>query len=534
MLSNDEDEFDLILSQRASLASQEPQPLRQPLHHDLATNAKEPKPGAYTASKSRDEDDWSLADGIPSTISPSCEDKLSDAGNTSDEADSKHGEHMPVNGQRISGGFSRLKSTDYASDASDASDTYSMKSSNTTKFVKSKCCQQCERLILVALSMLSIMLIFILASTQMTGDLPLKQLGIVHGSPPLPSFPPPEPPPPKPLRPPQVPIQPSRPPSSPPLPSLPPPLSPSPCPPPLPPFTPPLLPPALPPQTVADRLNERFTRRDGDASARLEDAGIILHQFDGKMSSSQWWAPCPKLENRMAEDRRYPSYCADERSFLRRHRVSGSIIGGRMQPLSGDVDIPFFSFDAGVILRPNKTTLLCVYGMDGSTDGMSSCDPKTEPQCVPGCGDPPRWCAPDSENDRRCVCGFAQCRGRVQPWMPQDLSTVLRIHANSWAGAYQGPGSYTGYNEAIIDADAWISNLPATIEAIFFIKPGSRVCQERTGLGFAKSCAEAERQARNVHRDLLEYYGFNDPSNALAPGLVMLHPERWEQPFTDV
>ena len=533
MLSNDDDEFDLILSQRNSSRS----PSKHRSSHQPSCCTTHAVPGTYTPSESRDGDDsdnWSL-DGTSPAIDLSCDDARSGAVHSvlaegsSSASDQDEPQPSGANAKRIAGGFSRVESTDYASDTSNSCSGETMKGTESASLTSWKTCEKC---ILVAVSTLSVLLLSVLASKSMTADFDWLNLGLMQESAPpplLPPSPPPRAPPPEPLQPPPVPI---RPPSSPPLPSQPQPLPPSPRTPPSPPAVPPLWPPASPPQTLAERLNERFSRQEVNPSARLDDAGIVLHQFDGKMASSRWWSPCPKLEDRMPEDRRYPSYCADERSFLRRYRVSGSIIRGAMQPPSGDVEIPFFSFDAGVILRPNQTTILCVYGMDGSTDGMSACDPKLEPEFVPGCGDPPRWCAAESEYDQHCVCGFAQCRGRVQPWLPQDLSTVLRIHASSWAGGYGGPGSYTGYNEVIINADTWLANLPASIEAIFFIKSSSHVCREKTGLGFAGSCAEAEKQARTVHRDLLKHYGLSS-SDSHAPGLVMLHPERWAQPFTD-
>ena len=364
---------------------------------------------------------------------------------------------------------------------------------------------------------------------------------LLHESPSMPSLPPPPsplPPRPHPLLPPLWPLPPlptsSPPPSPPPSPKpLPPPVPKTP---PKPPALPPAPPPATPPPTVAERLNARFNRQNGDPSSEstLEEAGVILHQFDGKGSSAHWWSPCPNPEDRLPDDRKYPSYCADERSFNRRHRVSGSIIGARMRPPSGDTEIPLFSFDAGVILRPQKTGINCVYGMDGSTDGMSACNPLQDAACVPGCGDPPRWCPPNSESNQRCVCGFAQCVGRVQPWHPDDLTSVLRIHASSWWGGYGGIGSYTGYNEVVINASTWIANLPFSIEAIFFVAAGARVCKgAKTGLGFAETCLQAEQQARKVHKSMLEHYDLQE-GDPFAPGLVTLHPDRWDHPFTDV
>ena len=342
------------------------------------------------------------------------------------------------------------------------------------------------------------------------GNSPPQPPPLLPPSPPLaPPLEPPLPPcPPSPSPPP--PPSPSPPPPSPSTPPLPP--SPSPSPPPLSP------PPYPPPPTIAHRLNARFAlevdveniggilkpkARNGDGDAggradadgRLDEAGIIIHQFDGRGPLTAWWSPCPKLpERRLPEDRAYPSFCADEQAALRRNRISGSIIRARMRhaevrgPERGkDLEMPLFSFDSGVVLNPESggVQLFCAYGMDGSIDGggtgsqnclvsgstASDSAVTVSFTCVPGCGDPPEWCEPRNEFDR-CVCGFGQCTGKVQPWRPADLQTLLRIHADRWWVDYGGPGSYTGYNEIVLDADAWIDSLPAAVEAIFFVAAG--------------------------------------------------------------
>ena len=60
----------------------------------------------------------------------------------------------------------------------------------------------------------------------------------------------------------------------------------------------------------------------------------------------------------------------------RRDRVSASIIyQGMHRPDRPDRSvIPVFSFDGGVILRPDRTTILCAYGNDGAIDyGGKNC-----------------------------------------------------------------------------------------------------------------------------------------------------------------
>ena len=299
---------------------------------------------------------------------------------------------------------------------------------------------------------------------------------------PPPAWPPSSPPlhPPPPVSPPRPPL--SQPPSSPP--SLPPPLPriPLPSSPPLP-FGPP--PPASPPPPptaipLARVLNDRF-RRDVRTSPPLE-AGVLLHQLDGLQDDERPWAPCPK--------ERGSEICKDARRVARRQRMSASIIYAQVQnsheanararaksayaPFHGtrgchsicclptsalptsravptipqlrskDDQIPTFSFDGGVVLRPELAHVLCGYGADGSIDDGKQLSCQGGPignngACVAGCstmaGVPrphgvhgPDWCSKANSHDEVCArawIALLHLNGCTVSMLHADLSLLV-------------------------------------------------------------------------------------------------------------
>ena len=316
-------------------------------------------------------------------------------------------------------------------------------------------------------------------------------------------------------------------------PYAPPPLAPPSSPPPPPAIPPPPSPPSPPPAAptvlrgTALNLNARFeAAQRKNASVRLEYAGILLYQLDRRMSYALPWSPCPAEDERLAIDRIYPSYCRDT---TRQRRVSASIIGKPM--FAAHSSIPIFSTDSGLILRPGYNRLLCMYGFDGNIDSFD--DP---------CGDPCDECDASvhqkcmrSDEVARCLCGFAQCGAHQYPWRPEDIDIVLRVHARIWHQHWQGLGSFTGYNEAVVDPDTWIANLPHSIEAVFFLDQADPFCAEApNSAGQGEGCREAECRARSMHERMLRHYGFpKNGSDPRAPSLVTFNSNDWERPFRD-
>ena len=83
---------------------------------------------------------------------------------------------------------------------------------------------------------------------------------------------------------------------------------------------------------------------------------------------------------------------------------------------------------------------------------------------------------------------------------------MLENHA-SFGDQFKGIGTFSGYNELIVESATWIENLPRSIEAFFTVAGGD------------------EAFARRAHSDFVQRYGAE-----IAP-LVQLRPDRWSEPF---
>jgi hypothetical protein len=205
-----------------------------------------------------------------------------------------------------------------------------------------------------------------------------------------------------------------------------------------------------------------------------------------------------------------------------------------------DTKIPTFSLDGGVILNPAKIHAFCGYGLDGSIDdnkplSCASTDPST---CVPGCGRPPAWCRKDNPHDEGAwaTCGLGWTGKGVRPWRPEEFGGrggLFDLVAQQ-GDPFTGVGNYKGYNEVVLDSEAWIEGLPESIEAIFMVDCSSSdpnlLYGGADGGGTARSCDEAHRNAIALHRSFLENYHL---SAADFP-LLKLQPSNWNEPFVTV
>eukprot|EP00965_Chrysotila_dentata_P026106 865869-Pleurochrysis_carterae.AAC.1 len=325
----------------------------------------------------------------------------------------------------------------------------------------------------------------------------------------------------------------------PPLPKAPPPESPSPCPssPPPRPLRPPQPAPTPPPPTApargstVDELNARFLSPPWDFP-HPGAGGVLLHQFDGWEDPQRPWAPCPRSGG--------GGICADTGTAMRRDRVSATLIFRELNsPSHARGVIGVYSFGGGVVLRPSSVSVNCAYGADGAIDyGEQNCR-KGEGQCVPGCGVPPHFCSRDAPLvSSWCRCSFAWCDGRPRPWAPADVGFMLRQQAD-FGNEFSGFGTYTGYNEIVLDSDYWMAQLPRAIDAFFFVECGSwgnlpgitPASSQITTLSneflrSIRSCQAAEDYTRGVHALFEAEYGVG------TAALLKLRLDRWDQPFT--
>jgi hypothetical protein len=272
-------------------------------------------------------------------------------------------------------------------------------------------------------------------------------------------------------------------------------------------------------------INARF-RRDVKMHEAFE-AGVLVHQLDGFEDQAKRWSPC-------AEDSRSGN-CQGSRTRARRSRVSASMIFAGLQ--SRDGRIPTFSLDGGVILRPSTIHAFCGYGIDGSIDDNKplSCNHIDPSTCVPGCGDPPRWCNKANPHDEGAwlTCGLGWGSNGVRPWRQQDFGGaggLFDLFEQSGAN-FEGVGSFSGYNEIVVDADNWIGLLPHSVEGIFMIECDDNDVNLRYGAadggGTAMNCRDARANAIDLHRKFIQEYELSESDFPL----LTLRPGNWEEPF---
>ena len=141
-----------------------------------------------------------------------------------------------------------------------------------------------------------------------------------------------------------------------------------------------------------------------------------------------------------------------------------------------------------------------------------------------GCGNK-RCDAANPLMRNNCRCGFGNCDGHVTPYRPEDLGAMLAAHAEHGV-PYGGIGTYTGYNEIVVESASWLASLPRAIEAVFITEcaDGER---NTNYAGTAHSCSSAHAKGRKAHAAFLEAFGL---SKTAFP-LLRLRPDNFQEPF---
>ena len=123
----------------------------------------------------------------------------------------------------------------------------------------------------------------------------------------------------------------------------------------------------------------------------------------------------------------------------------------------------------------------------------------------------------------------------MRPWRPSDFGGaggLLDLFAREGPHPFSHmKADFLGYNEIVVDAHAWLSNLPHSVEAIFIVDcmPSDKQLQYGRKEGTAADCAEAHTRGAQMHRRFVETYGL---SAADFP-LLKLRPGEWDAPFSN-
>lgn len=194
-------------------------------------------------------------------------------------------------------------------------------------------------------------------------------------------------------------------------------------------------------------------------------------------------------------------------------RLASSVVNARMPHL--------FSFDTGgVIVAPEYAKVLCSYHGDGD-DLARFCKPPTDwlkmpvereqdGSCIPGCTSHFGWC--DDKFNPCPLCEEVKCA-----WRESGLAKMVDAHVaklDAWQEQGQScvKGGHFGrskcHNEVVLDADAWMSNMPRSIQAIFY-------------QGSSKQASVDE--ARAHHREFEKQYG--------PTPLIVYYDTEQEAPF---
>ena len=262
-------------------------------------------------------------------------------------------------------------------------------------------------------------------------------------------------------------------------------------------------------QTTVDRINQRFV--SGRASNEVAAAGVVIHQFDATSDpEGEKWMPCPKTCYGGT-----PCWCATFGD-----RFSASLVSAQSPPADcsevgacyadpADRQFGIFkdtsgAYNGGFVLAPQELNLLCSYPGDGGTMTRFCLNFAGEPlypgqACVAGCG-----CQADEgmpcENSCAAPAPSPAHRDHQCAWPADNLAEML---------GYQG-GTY---NELVLDTEAWVANLPGSIEAVFY----PAACGE--------ACVAA---ARATHAAFIARY----PEAAATTPLLALDVTDWDMPFS--
>ena len=245
-----------------------------------------------------------------------------------------------------------------------------------------------------------------------------------------------------------------------------------------------------PPGRLEDVLNARF--RDGLPSSVPHQMGVLIHGWDGYEVMSQPWRACEKRSD-----------CQSAGASTGGRESAALIFQGLHDlPRWAGKNIPVFG-EAGVVLNPAATLIMCGYPGDGSSQ-QKNCEPPTGgPSCVPGCVHRSGPC--DAKHpivNGWCFCGQGYCDGEPQPLRLADFPAMIEQYSRLG----------TGYNELILSAVHWNEHLPHTIEA-FFCSCGVQ---------------EAETHARSTHAAFLRHFQLT----AEDVPLLCLDSTNWDRPFS--
>ena len=200
-------------------------------------------------------------------------------------------------------------------------------------------------------------------------------------------------------------------------------------------------------------------------------------------------------------------------------RLSATLDNAQMQPEPAPQAgrIPMFSVHVGgVVLSPFHNQLWCSFAFDaGTLRRKCRRQEMVESSCLPGC-------THSSTRPDTLWCD-AGASGWPCAFRPSDLREMLQLREELRArnrkpeGKYWDDGKF--YDELVFDPSRFIAELPASIEAVFFLDVGE---------GCPEDPPMCEQYARAFTQAMQRHFGVTD---AELP-LLRFDPYNWDAPFS--
>ena len=220
-------------------------------------------------------------------------------------------------------------------------------------------------------------------------------------------------------------------------------------------------------------------------------------------------------------------------------RISATIVNRAMTPEIGNT-LPIYSFGlGGIVLSNTHNRLLCSYAYDVASMNRV-CHPRgvTE-QCIPGCSynGCMSWCDDITRDQFPCA------------WRPSDIGSMLQaregLRRSGRKPFHKDFDDHKFYVEMIFDAEAFVSSLPESIEAVFFMKVDKskwRCPEPPCGYGMdwpdvEPDCVDATSGPKCRGYAVRAWHAIRRHFGGLTPKqlpLLRLDPFDLETPFTDV
>jgi len=180
-----------------------------------------------------------------------------------------------------------------------------------------------------------------------------------------------------------------------------------------------------------------------------------------------------------------------------------AVINNQLQPEQDRGNVPLYSFSlAGIILAPEHNRVRCCYAFDtGSLQFSGACNSR---QC----------------SDTESVDGHANGGCAFNPTGLERMMQVQQaLRERGYKPAFKAWDDHKFYNEVIIDDITFVTSLPHSISAVFYLPAA---CDD------IYDGPKCESYARGAHRNMLRHFALTEQQLPL----VQFDYMNWARPFS--